>query len=270
MNEDDINIDDLKKIRDMLASTSHASLETKLKKKDGTWVATEISAIKFSLTGREVVFSILRDISLRKKGEEDLISSEERLRNLFENIPLAISLNSNDGKLIDVNPAFWKLFGYSSKQECLSTPVANRWFKIRERERLYDLLRQRNFVQNFETKRYKKDGSEFWGSITTITQIDDEGKRTYLTTLRDITTEKQREDELKRQTMRFNLEESNLYLSEEERPYISKEAFTDLLRVGYKGLVLSRSAESEWKKGINYDFDFFRHSLVPGRLLARR
>ncbi|MCG3224851.1 MAG: PAS domain S-box protein [Candidatus Heimdallarchaeota archaeon] len=252
------NIDDLQKIRTMLASKGQAFLETKFMKKDKTWVSTEVSAIKFNLAGRDVVFSILRDISERKKAEEELKSSEEGLRNLFENIPLAISINSSDGELIDINPAFWELFGYDNKEECLITPFTNRWFNIRDCERLYNSLRQRNFVQNFETKRYKKDGSDFWGSITAIAQLETSGERVYFTTLRDITTEKQKEENLKRQNLRYYLEESHLYLSEEEKPYISKEAFSDLLRVGYNGLVLSRLPETEWKKNINYEFDFFR------------
>ncbi len=232
----------------------------KVKKKDGSlfWIELYSRVIYDENNNATYHNSSLIDVTEKKINEELLVKSEERLRNLFENIPLAISINSLDGELIDINPAFWKLFGYDKKEECLSTPFTNHWFNIRDRERLYDSLRQRNFVYNFETKRSRKDGSEFWGSITAIAQIDTSGERIYFTTLRDITAEKQREDELKRQTLRYHLEESLLYLSEEERPYISKEAFSDLIRVGYNGLVLSRLPETEWKKEINYGFDFFR------------
>ncbi|MCG3221774.1 MAG: PAS domain S-box protein, partial [Candidatus Heimdallarchaeota archaeon] len=252
------NIDDLKKIRDMLASKGHAFLETKFMKKDETWISTEISAIKFNLAGKDVVFSILRDISKRKKAEEELKTSEERLRSLFENIPLAISTNSSDGELIDINPAFLNLYGYNNKDDCFSTPFTNRWFNIKDRERFYDSLHQRNYVKNFEAKHYRKDGSEFWVSITAVSQPDISGEKKYFNALREITIEKQREDELKKQTLRYHLKESQLYLSEEEQPYISKEAFIDLLRVGYNGLVLSRLPETEWKKDVKYEFDFLR------------
>ncbi len=232
----------------------------KAKKKDGSlfWIELYSRVIYDENNDATYHNSSLIDVTEKKINEEMLVESEERLRNLFENIPLAISIDSLDGGLIDINPAFWKLFGYSNKEECLSTPFANHWFNIRDRERLYDLLRQRNFVYNFETKRSRKDGSEFWGSITAIAQMDTSGERIYFTALRDITTKKQREDELRRQTLRHHLEESHLYLSEEERPYISKEVFYDLLRVGYNGLVLSRLPETEWKKDTNYEFDFFR------------
>ncbi|MCG3220598.1 MAG: PAS domain S-box protein [Candidatus Heimdallarchaeota archaeon] len=242
----------------MLASKGHAFLETKFMKKDKTWISTEVSAIKFDLDGRDVVFSILRDISKRKKTEEELITSEERLRTLFENIPLAISTHSSDGELVDINPAFLNLYGYNNKDDCFSTPFTTRWFNIKDRERFYDSLRQRNYVKNFEVKQYKKDGSEFWVSITAGTQPDISGEKKYFNSLRDITIEKQREDELKRQTLRYHLKESQLYLSEEERPYISKEAFIELLKVGYNGLVLSRLPETEWKKDTKYEFDFLR------------
>ncbi len=252
------NIDDLKKIRNMLASKGHGFIETRFMKKDKTLVSTAVSAIKFDLAGKDVIFSILRDISKRKEAEEELKTSEERLRTLFENIPLAISTNSSDGELIDINPAFLNLYGYNNKEDCFSTPFTNRWFNIKDRERFYDSLRQRNFVQNFEAKQYRKDGSEFWVSITAVAQPDISGEKKYFNALREITIEKQREDELKKQTMRYHLKESQLYLTEEEQPYISKEAFIDLLKVGYNGLVLSRLPETEWKRDTNYEFDFFR------------
>ena len=252
------NIEDFMKIREMLASKGNAFLETRFMKKDNTWISTAVSAAKFNLDGKDVVFSIIRDISKRKKTEEELKTSEERLRTMFENIPLAISTNSSDGELIDINQAFLNLYGYNNKDDCFSTPFANRWFNIKDRERFYDSLRQRNFVQNFEVKQYRKDGSEFWVSITAGSQPDISGEKKYFNALRDITVEKHREDELKRQTLRYHLRESQLYLSEEERPYISKEAFIDLLKVGYNGLVLSRLPETEWKKDTKYEFDFLR------------
>jgi PAS domain S-box-containing protein len=241
-----------------IVKEKHLTVETKAKRKDGTLFHQELSLNLVNLSDKQLIFGISRNITKRIEAEKELKSSEERLRNLFNNIPLAISINSSEGKLIDVNPSYLKLFGYSNKEECISAPFANRWFKIGDRERLYDSLHQKNFVRNFEAKRYRKDGSEFWGAITAIAQLDTSGERSYFKTHRDITAEKQKEEELKRQTMRYYLEESHLYLSEEERPYISKEAFSDLLRVGYNGLVLSRLTETEWKKDINYEFDFFR------------
>ena len=238
----------------------YSSFLQKMRKKDGSAIWADISSKAFYDENKKVTHydTTLKDLTENKEMEDMLVESEERLRGLYENIPLAITINSSDGVLIDMNAAFWKLFGYEDKKECRSTSFTKRWFNIRDRERLYDSLRQRNIVHNFEAKRYKKDGSEFWASISAITHTDTSGEREVFTTIRDITSEKQIEDELRRQTLRYHLEESNLYLTEEERPYVSKEAFSDLLRIGYKGLVLSRSPETEWRKDINYGFDFFR------------
>ena len=252
------NIDSIQKMKEMLASKGRAFLETRFIRKDKTWVSVEKSAIKFNLAEREVVFCIFRDISERKKAEKELKISEERLRTMFENIPLAISTNSSNGELIDINPAFLNLYGYNNKDECFSTPFTNRWFNIKDRERFYNSLSQRNYVKNFEAKQYRKDGSEFWVSITAGAQPDISGEKKYFNARREITFEKQREDKLKKQTLRYHLKESQLYLSEEEQPYISKEALIDLLRVGYNGLVLSRLPETEWKKGVKSEFDFLR------------
>jgi PAS domain S-box-containing protein len=59
----------------------------------------------------------IRDVTERKKSEELLRESEERFRGLFEGIqdPVGIFVGS-EGRLLDYNPAFKKLFGYRDEE----------------------------------------------------------------------------------------------------------------------------------------------------------
>lgn len=57
-----------------------------------------------------------REIRERRKAEIALQESEERLRTLMEKIPNGISVISAKGKILYFNPAFSKMFGYSSEE----------------------------------------------------------------------------------------------------------------------------------------------------------
>ncbi len=54
---------------------------------------------------------IMRDITARKLAEEALRESEERVRTIIEQSPLSIEVMSPDGRTVQVNPAFVKLWG---------------------------------------------------------------------------------------------------------------------------------------------------------------
>jgi PAS domain S-box-containing protein len=60
------------------------------------------------------------DVTERKIAEQALRQSEEKYRELVENATYGIFRSAPDGSLLDVNPAFVAMLGYSSKNELLS------------------------------------------------------------------------------------------------------------------------------------------------------
>jgi len=53
----------------------------------------------------------ITDITPRKKAEEEILSSEERFRSLIEQSPMPIEILSLDGKILQSNPSWNKLWG---------------------------------------------------------------------------------------------------------------------------------------------------------------
>jgi len=62
----------------------------------------------------EIMYFVARDITEHKQAKDELIESEEKFHKFFSTIPDAAFINDQDtGKIIDVNEAAVKLYGYS-------------------------------------------------------------------------------------------------------------------------------------------------------------
>jgi diguanylate cyclase (GGDEF)-like protein/PAS domain S-box-containing protein len=66
--------------------------------------------------GEDQVLSLVRDITDRKKAEEDLLQSERRYRELVEHSMGFIFIHDLEGKILSVNPAAAKALGYAPKE----------------------------------------------------------------------------------------------------------------------------------------------------------
>jgi len=94
-----------------------STVETVRKRKDGSLIPVEITGASIIIDSEQVgVYGIYKDITERKKAEEELKSSEERLRILFEFAPDAIYLNDLKGTFIDGNKAAEELTGYKREE----------------------------------------------------------------------------------------------------------------------------------------------------------
>ncbi len=137
----------------------------------------------------------IREITARKKAEQELIQSEEKYRQLFENSPEIIVLTSPDGVILDVNSGIEKTLGFK-KEEVIGHPYykfgicdSNQISIIKHR---YEdsLLGKRKKFEEFQVKR--KDGSSLWVLYqTTIVKLGNQ--HCILTMAQDITEIKKAE-----------------------------------------------------------------------------
>ena len=85
--------------------------ELKVRRPDGSTVIVEAIAKRINYQGRPAIQGIHRDISERKRVEEDLRRSEERYRRLVEISPHGIRETDLNGTFTFSNPAHHKILG---------------------------------------------------------------------------------------------------------------------------------------------------------------
>lgn len=154
-------------------------------KKDGTEIEVEIVRTKINLNGREANLALIKDVTKIRKAEKALQESEERFRRLAETTNESIAVHEK-GKILEVNEAFLKLFGYSEK-EVIGMSVENLAAPESKELVIANILNQ--VEKPYEATGLKKDGSKFIGEIIGKT-ISYKGKKARVTVMRDITAQR--------------------------------------------------------------------------------
>jgi PAS domain S-box-containing protein len=180
----------------------------------GNKLPSEISASVINLAGKIYILALVRDISERKKAEQALRESEERLSRILESAMDAIITFNDDKRIVLFNEAAEKVF------RCRSADAMARPLDRYLSESLRDLIT--NYMKTLgkrkKTKQYmwapegltavRADGEEF-PIEATISQVEVSGQRLYTIILRDVNERKKAEAELNK------LQLQNIYLQEE-------------------------------------------------------
>ncbi|MFA4825008.1 MAG: PAS domain S-box protein [Methanoregula sp.] len=152
-----------------IAERGSGSVETRWLKKDGTIIDVFLSStpVDPSDLSRGVTFTAL-DITERKKMEQSLRANEEKYRSLVDNLNVGVYRNTAEfpGRWLWANPAFVRIYGYDSLQECLEHLVTDTYVNPEERKKLIHLLETDGFVRDYKLQQKKKDGTPIWVSVT--------------------------------------------------------------------------------------------------------
>jgi PAS domain S-box-containing protein len=180
------------------------TLPLELRRKDGTTVWTEM---KFSFIRDEKqrplgIMGVTRDITERKRAEEELKQNEERYRSIFENAQEGIFRSTPEGKLIMANPAMAMIFGYESPEEMMTgvTDIARQHYvNPEDRRKLKEMIDEHGFIKKYEAQNNRKDGSIIWASLTMHAVRDEKGQSMYYDgIIEDITNRKQAVEKIRK------------------------------------------------------------------------
>lgn len=120
--------------------------------------------------------SIFRDISPKKRQEEQLKASEQEFRRLFEHVGCGVFISSKEGKFLDVNHALLDMLGYSNKEEFLDIDIAHDlYLRPEERQKFVEIIEREGRVIDLEVEFKKKDGTPIPVLLTGHVRYDQEG-----------------------------------------------------------------------------------------------
>lgn len=119
----------------------------------------------------EGIFILSSDITERKQSANKLRESEFRFHSVFENSPVAIGISRvSDQKIVNVNSAFSKMYGYLPKEIVgRTTEELGIWADRTLRSRFLKLLKTKGHIDALEASARKKTGEIMqvlvWGQI---------------------------------------------------------------------------------------------------------
>ena len=113
------------------------------------------------------IVGVGRDITKRRKVEEDLREAEQRFRSIFEETIVGVFQGTPSGRYLSVNPAMARIFGYESPEEMVRTvtDVSQTYVEPKKYMELILVLDRMGAVRNFECQVYRKDRSQIWLSL---------------------------------------------------------------------------------------------------------
>jgi len=134
--------------------------EFQVQSKSGKIINSEWSNIRLD-DGTQVGIGI--DITERKQAEENLRKSQQKFVSLFRGAPQALVYADEKGKILDVNPRFTELFGYTLEEvkgRNINDGMIHSPDKIEEGKKIDKIALSKGYI-NYETIRKKKDGTLF-------------------------------------------------------------------------------------------------------------
>jgi PAS domain S-box-containing protein len=164
-----------------------------------SWHNTAISDDSGAL---RCILSSGEDITARQRNEAALRRSEEKYCALFENAVEGIFQSTKQGKLLNVNPAYAQMLGFSSPAEMIASIdnfAEQHYVRPEDRKVLDALIEKDGVVQHFETQLHRRNGEKIWISINARAVRNGKGKLLYYEGMvEDITARKESEERLGR------------------------------------------------------------------------
>lgn len=209
------------------------------------------------------ILAIGNDISEQRKLAEEIKFSEIKFKTLFEKAYEPIFILDQDLFIKDTNNSSLELFHFS-KDEIIGMSIYDLIAPLETKRLQYSLSHGFESPNLFMEANFMKNKGQIFPAEINLTTLEIKGEKSVICTLRDITEQKIKEDGLKKQILKYELNEGNLYFSKEPSNLLPFEAFREIIDIGYKGTIISRS-ELEHFEIEDIEFDYFWLSSRKGK-----
>lgn len=147
----------------------------------------------------EIFANLISEMLQRRILAKKIKESEEKYRELITNIKVGIFRIDPGGQILEANPSAVEMFGFKNTKSFLEKNVSE-FFQIQDAST--DFMKEietNGLVKNKEFYLKRKDGTQFWASLTsTAIRRGSEKIIYYDTVIEDITKKKHLQEEVKR------------------------------------------------------------------------
>jgi len=190
-----------------VSKNGFVNFEIDFQKKNGEIFPAEVSSSLFEISGTKVIQGVVRDISERRKAEQNLRESEERYRELVEKAGAAILIDDREGRFMFCNKRLADLFGYAlddmQTKEIRSIIHPNDIDRVLRIHR--DRVNGKKVPSKYEFVGKKKNGDMMYLEVDAIALKEHDrivGTRSYIW---DITHRKKIEEDIRSSEERLKL-----------------------------------------------------------------
>ncbi|MDJ0781706.1 MAG: diguanylate cyclase [Desulfosarcinaceae bacterium] len=211
------------------ASKAHLSFEALFETGKGRMPLLFKRSVLVDGEGRPFGYLVfLTDLTELKQAQEDLARAEARYRGMYENAAQGMYQSSLDGRLLRVNPAFARTFGYE-QNELLGHPGGAKtlYADPADRQRMVADLKKRKVLTNYELELRHREGKPVWALVNARLALNRRGEAFIEGILVDNTDKRLAEEQLRRSRERFR------YLA-------NHDSLTDLFNTRYLYKVLDQ------------------------------
>jgi len=132
--------------------------------------------------------------------------SEARYRALFDNPVIGIRISSEGGRIVEANPAYQRMLGYSAAELCARTifEFTHPEDLPRHQELYAEMTAGECSSYQIEKRFVRKDGAFFWGRLTVHPLYDASGQATrHIGLVEDVSEYRRVQEALQQSTERF-------------------------------------------------------------------
>jgi len=133
--------------------------EFRFRTKSGEIRFGQLAAVRVTVGNQQCMLSVSRDITERKRAEEELRRSEANFRSLVHDAPFGILKVTPEGRILQANPALVNMLGYESEEQlCHLNMERDVYHDPKQRQRLLEEHSQKENFHNVEVQWKRKDG----------------------------------------------------------------------------------------------------------------
>ncbi len=165
---------------------------------DGSRFQAEITLASVRILDQPRLLAIVRDVTERKRKEEELRESERKYRDIVQFAPVGIYQSLLDGRFLSVNNSLVRILGYENVEEVMALSMdSDIYIDPSERLGMISQHSDEEFVHSAELRWRRRDGQEIWVNLAVHAVRDEYGAVQYFEGfVRDMTQSKHQQLEL--------------------------------------------------------------------------